>query len=145
MAKSKASEPLPRRAKKINSSTHFVYYQPALHPKIWKVSSTKIGKRPIYRLFIDCNGQYFPLKCMLDLGSTSFVISPEAAKAFSIPLVKQLKPLQSGDLSDNNLETEGLFIILLGVYFGNYGSYDEEHHAFEVVKTSKDYDALIPA
>ena len=29
--------------------------------------------------------------------------------------------------------------------FGNDRSYDEEDHAFKVIKTSRDYDALIPA
>lgn len=33
----------------------------------------------------------------------------------------------------------------LGLSFGNHRSYDEEDHAFEVVKTTGDYDALIPA
>jgi hypothetical protein len=82
---------------------------------------------------------------MLDLGSTSFVISPEAAKVSSIPVVKWLKPLKSEDVSGNNLETEGLFTIPLGVSFGNHRSYDEENQAFEIVMTCTDYDALIPA
>jgi hypothetical protein len=43
------------------------------------------------------------------------------------------------------LETEGLFTIALGVSCGNHRSYDQEDHAFEVAKTSKEYDALIPA
>jgi hypothetical protein len=120
MAKRKASEPLQRYPKKINSSTDYVYYQPALHPKVQKVSATKIGKRPIYRFFIDYDGKYFPLHCMLDLGSTSFVISPDAAKAFSIPAVKRLQPVKSGDVSGNNVRTENLFTIPLGVSFGNH-------------------------
>jgi hypothetical protein len=33
----------------------------------------------------------------------------------------------------------------LGVSFGNHHSYNEADHAFEVIKTSGDYDALIPA
>jgi hypothetical protein len=89
MAKRKASEPLERYPKKTNTCTDFVYYQPALHPKIQKISATRIGKRPIYRFFIDYDGKQFPLRCMLDNGSTSFVISPEAAKAFAIPVVKR--------------------------------------------------------
>jgi len=95
MAKRKASEPLERYPKKINSSTDFVNYQPALNPKIRKVSSTKIGKRPIYKFFIDFDGKYFPLRCMLDNRSTSFVVSPEAAKAFSIPVVKRSCPIKT--------------------------------------------------
>jgi len=82
---------------------------------------------------------------MLDLGSTSFVISPEAAKASSIPVVKRNKPVKSGDLARSVLETEELFTILLGVSFGIHGSYNEEDHAFEVIKSSQDYNALIPA
>jgi hypothetical protein len=82
---------------------------------------------------------------MLDLGSTSFVISPEAAKAFSIPVVKRPRPIKSGDVSGNNLTTENLFIVPMGVSFGNHCFYDEADHAFEVIKTSGDYDALIPS
>ena len=145
MAKQEASEPLLREPKKQNSSTDFVYYQPASHPMIKKVSSTKIGNRPIYRCFIDYDGKYIPLRCMLELGSTSFVISPEAAKAFSIPVVSRPKPVLAGDVSRSQLKTEGLYTVPLGVSFGNHRSFDDNDHAFGVIKTSGDYDALIPA
>jgi hypothetical protein len=82
---------------------------------------------------------------MLDLGSTSFVISPEAAKAFSIPVVKGPHPIKSGDVSGNNLTTENLFLVPLEVSFGNHRSFDEKDHAVEVIRTSGDNDALIPA
>jgi len=82
---------------------------------------------------------------MLDLGSTSFVISPEAAKAFSIPVVKREKPVRTGDVSGSTLKTENFFTIPLGVSFGNHRTYDEQDHAFEVIKTTEDYDAPIPA
>jgi len=145
MTQRKASEPLQRFPKKINSSTDYVYYQPVLLPKIRKISATKIGKRRIYRFFIDYEGKYFPLRCMLDLGSTSFVISPEAAKAFSIPVVKRQKPVKTGDVSGSTLNLENLFTVPLGVSFGNHRTYDEQDHAFKVIKTTGDYDALIPA
>jgi hypothetical protein len=93
MAKRKASEPLERYPKKVNTSTNFVYYQPALHPKIQKISATKIGKRPIYRYFIDYDGRQFALRCMFDNGNTSLVISPEAAKAYAVPVVKRPTPI----------------------------------------------------
>jgi hypothetical protein len=145
MTRRKAFETLERLPKKINASTDFVYYQPALHHELGRVSATKIGKRPIYRFFIDHDGKYFPLRSMLNLGSTFFVISPEAAKAFSIPVVRRPWPIESGDVSGNNLRTEGLFTVPLAVSFGNHHSYNEADHAFEVIKTSGDYDALIPA
>jgi hypothetical protein len=81
---------------------------------------------------------------MLDLGCTSFIISPEAATAVSIPVVTRPRPKKSGDVSGNNLETENLFSVHWGVSFGNHRSYNEEDHAFEVIKTSGVYDALIP-
>jgi len=145
MSKRKASEPLLGTTKKRNTSTDFVYYQPASHPKIDKVSATKVGRRPIYRFFIDYEGNYFPLRCMLDLGSTSLVISPEVAKAFAIPVVSRPKPVKAGDVSGAQLKTEGLFTVPLGVSFGNHRSFDDDNHAFEVIKMSGDYDALIPA
>jgi len=94
MTKRKASDLQEGRPKRINASTDFVYSQPALHPKIRKVSGTKIGKRQIYRFFINCNGKYFPLRCILDLGSTSFVISPEAVKASGIRVRKRSKQIK---------------------------------------------------
>jgi hypothetical protein len=82
---------------------------------------------------------------MLDLGSTSFVISPEVAKAFSLPVVRRILPVKSGDVSGDNLRTGNLFTVPLRVSFGNHRLYDEEGQAFEVIKTSGDYDTLIPA
>jgi len=80
---------------------------------------------------------------MLDLGSTSFVISPEAAKAFSIPVVKRQQLIKTGDVSGSTLKTENLFTVPLGLSFGNHRTFDEQDHAFEVIKTTGDYDALI--
>jgi hypothetical protein len=57
---------------------------------------------------------------MLDLGSTTFVISPEAAKAFSIPVIKRIKAVNGGDVSGSCLKTEGLFTIPLGFSNGNH-------------------------
>jgi hypothetical protein len=82
---------------------------------------------------------------MLDLGSTSFVISPNAAKAFKIPVVRRTKKVRSNDVTGREINTEGLFTIPLGLFFGNHRSYDEKDHAFEVMETSSDYDCLIPA
>jgi hypothetical protein len=83
--------------------------------KIYKVSPTKIGKRPIYKFFIDFNGKYCPLQCMLDLGSTSLVISPEATKAFQIAVVKRKSPARVSDVGGTRIITEGLFTIPLGL------------------------------
>jgi hypothetical protein len=110
-----------------------------------KCQLLRLARDQYINFFIDFEGKYFPLRCILDLGSTSFVISPEAAKAFSIPVIKRTLPVNSGDVSGNSLRTENLVTIPLGVSFGNYHSYDEEDHAFEVIKTAGDYDALIPA
>jgi hypothetical protein len=113
--------------------------------KVYKVALTKIGKRPIYKFFIDFDGKYFPLRCMLDLGSTSFVISPQAAKAYKIPVVKQEIPAKASDVGGSGIVTEGLFTIPIGLSFGNHRTLDNKDHAFEVMKTSSEYDALIPA
>jgi len=43
------------------------------------------------------------------------------------------------------LETENLFTVPLGVSFENNRTYDEKDHAFDVIRTTGDYDALIPA
>jgi hypothetical protein len=82
---------------------------------------------------------------MLYLGSTYFVISPEAANAFSIPGVIRPRPIKSGDVSGNNLKTENLIPVALGLSFDNHRSYNEKDHAFQVIMTSGDYDAPIPA
>jgi len=147
MVKRKATEelalPIP---KKPNVSNDYVYHMAARKgAKVYKVSPTKIGKRPIFKFFIDFDGKYYPLRCMLDLGSTSFVISPQAAKAYKIPVVKREIPAKASDVGGSRIVTEGLFTIPLGLSFGNHRTLDNQDHAFEVMKTSSDYDTLIPA
>lgn len=82
---------------------------------------------------------------MLDLASTSFVISPEAAKALVIPVGKRSKKVKSADVSGKEIETKGLCTVPLGLSFGNHPSFDENDHASEVMNTSGDYNPLIPA
>jgi len=71
-------------------------------------------------------------------GSTSFVLAPEAAKAIKIPVVMRQKKVNTKDVSGRDIVTEGLFTVPLGHTFGNHQSYDEETHAFEILKTSGD-------
>jgi len=130
MAKSKATEelalPIP---KKPNVSNDYVYYMAARkEAKVYKVSPTKIGKRSIYKFFIDFDGKYYPLRCMLDLGSTSFVISPQAAKAYKIPVVKREIPARASDVGGSRNITEGLFTTPVGLSFGNHTILDDKDH-----------------
>jgi hypothetical protein len=146
MMKRNATSQLDHRVKRNNISNDFVYHQPATKThKISKISPAKIGKRPIYEFFIDHDNKYYPLRCMLDFGSTSFVISPNAAQAFKIPVVKRTKRVRSNDVTGRESITEGLFTVPIGLSFGNHWSYDEEDHAFEVMETCSDYDCIIPA
>jgi carbamoylphosphate synthase small subunit len=83
MSKRKATNQLDHQVKRNNISEDFVYYTSARKTnKIMEISPTTIRKRPIYKLFIDYGNKYYQLRCMLDHGSTSFVISPNANKAF---------------------------------------------------------------
>jgi hypothetical protein len=82
---------------------------------------------------------------MLDLECTSFVISPEATKAFQIPVVKRKIRARASDVGGIITPTAGLFTIPLRLSFGNHRTSDEKDHALEVIKTSSEYDALIPA
>jgi len=150
MSKRKAIDELSSITnKKSNTSTDFVFYTAVIKhngkPLIKKIHPTKIGERPIYKFFIDYDGKYFPLRCMLDLGSTSFVISPQAAKAFQVPVVKRLQPQRTSDVGGKKIKTEGLFTVPLGLSFGNHRTFYVKDHAFEVMDTSSKYDALIPA
>jgi len=146
MLKRKATSQLDHQVKCNNTSNDFVYYLPSRKTqKITKVSPTKIGKRPIYKFFVNYDGKYYPLRCILDLGSTSFVISPNAAKAFKIPMVKRTNKVRSNNVMGREIPTEGLHTVPLGLSFRNHRTYDEKDHAFEVMKTSSDYDCLIPA
>jgi len=122
MSKRKAdSELTPISSKKSNTSTDYVYHRAARKgAKVYKVAPTKIGEQPIYKFFIDINGKYFPLRCMLDLGSGSFVISPEATKVFKIPVVERIIPTKASDVGGTRIITEGLFTIPLGLSFGNH-------------------------
>jgi len=83
MSKRKATEELThQKTKKPNTSNDYVYHMAARKgARVYKVAPTKLGKRPIYKFFIYFDGKYFRLRCMLDCGSTPFVISPQAAKA----------------------------------------------------------------
>jgi len=122
MAKRKATEELaPTTLKKPDLSNDYVYHMAARKgAKVYKVSPTQIGKRPIYKFFIDFDGKYYPLRCMLDLGSTSFVLSPQAAKAYKIPVVKREIPAKASDVGGSRIVPEGLFTIPFGLSFGNH-------------------------
>jgi hypothetical protein len=149
MSKRKATDELSSTKNKSNTSQDYLFYEAVNRhngkPLINKISPTKIGKKPIYKFFVDFDGNYFPLRCMLDLGSTSFVISPEATNSFKIPVVKRNIPTKTSDVGGTKLKTEGLYSIPLSLSFGNHRTYDVKDHAFEVMKTSSQYDALIPA
>src|SRR5258708_5540007 len=118
MSKRNAFDQLDHPVKRNNTSKDFVFYQSARkNHKISKIFPTKIGKWPIYQFFIDYDTKYYPLRCMLDLGSTSFVISPNAAKAFKIPVVKRMKQVQTKDVTGRKIHTDGLFTVPLGLSF----------------------------
>jgi len=70
------------------------------------MSTTKIGKKPVSQFFLDFDNNYFPLCCMLNLGITSFVISPEAAKEFQIPVVKRTKRVKTADITSGDITTK---------------------------------------
>jgi len=137
MSKRKATIPLLRESTKPNTSTDFVFYEPARSSKIRKISTTKIGKWPHYKFFWDLDGKYFPLHCIPHLGSKSFVISPEAMQAFQIPVVTTMKNVKSAEFTGREILTEGAFTLPLGVCFRNHNSYDDDDHAFEVMNTSQ--------
>ena len=146
MSKCKAESQIDQSVKHINTSQHFVYYSAARKShKVTEISPTNSGNRPIYKFFINYDNMYYPSRCMLGLGSTRFVISPKAAKAFKRRVVKRTKKLRSNDVTGQHIQTEGLSTVPLGLSCGNHRSYDGEDHAFEVMKTCDDYDYLIPA
>lgn len=72
---------------------------------------------------------------MLDLGSSSFVISPHAAKAFSLRGIIRITQVKTAAVTGRQIVTEGLFTIPLVLSFGNHRSYDQETHTFEVITT----------
>jgi hypothetical protein len=81
ISKCKATDHLHEGAKKYTNSSDYVLKEAARIPghKLKTILLTIIGKRPIYKWFINHDNCYYPLRCMLDLGSTSFIISPNAA------------------------------------------------------------------
>jgi len=95
MTKRKPSQQLDHRLKRHHDYKDSIYYlQTRTHQKITKVSPTKISKRPIYEFFIDHDNRRYLLRCMLDLVSTSFVLSPNVAKAFRILVIRRKKKVQ---------------------------------------------------
>jgi hypothetical protein len=147
MSKRKATEDISSPILiKSNTSKDEVYYMTAKKgDMVYIVSPTKIGKGSIYKWFIDFDGQYFLLRCMRDLGSTSFIISQPAAKCFGDPVVKRTITTGASDISSSRIITEGLFTIPLRLPFRNDRTPDDKDHAFEVMKTSSEYNTVIPA
>jgi hypothetical protein len=133
--------------KKQTTSTDYVFYKPAWAPgqMIKTVSSTTIGKRSIYKIIIQNHHTYFLLRSMLDLRSTSIVISTTMVNAFRITVMKYTETVQSKDVTGQKIITKGLDTVPLGLGFGNHRSYDPYDHAVTVMDTSKDYDCVIPA
>jgi hypothetical protein len=70
---------------------------------------------------------------MVDLGRTSFFISPDTAKAFSIPVIKRTEAVKTAEVSRRNIATKRLFMVPVGVSFVNHHAYDEIDSAFEVI------------
>jgi len=63
-----------------------------------------------------------------------------------ITVVKRTKKVKSVDVTGRENVTKGVFTIPLGQAFGSSnGSYDEDIHAFDVMKNSEEYDCSIPA
>src|ERR1700731_3793372 len=107
--------------KRQNTSKDFVFYEVK---KLHKIPQTRIGKRPIYKFFIDYddqtgNSKQFPVRAMLDLGSTSFTISLQCAKAFKIPVVRRKNMTKANDFGGNQVKLPGMYTIPLGSSFGN--------------------------
>ena len=71
---------------------------------------------------------------MLDL------ISPNAAKAFKIPVIRQTKKVKSNDVTRQEILMEGPYTDPFELFYGNHRSYDPGDNAFEVMTTSSDYD-----
>jgi len=66
-------------------------------------------------------------------------------KAFQIPVVMRNSPAGTLDVTGTKITTDGLFTIRLGLSFCNPRSLNNIDHAFDIIKTFKDYDALIRA
>jgi len=60
-------------------------------------------------------------------------------------VVKRVIPARASDVGGTKITTEGLFTVPLRLSFSNHRTLDETDHAFKVIKTSSEYDALIPA
>jgi hypothetical protein len=72
------SSPFPSKPNPLKDYVYYIAGRKGV--KLDRVAPTKVGKRPIYKFFKHLNRKCLPLKCMLDLRSTSFVNFPEAAK-----------------------------------------------------------------
>jgi hypothetical protein len=82
---------------------------------------------------------------MLALCCTSFVISPNTAMAFKIPVVRSTRKVQYNNVTGRDIVFEGLSKMLLGLFFGIHHSSHSEDLAFEVMKVSNDNYCLILA
>jgi hypothetical protein len=135
----------PRILKKSNISKVFLYHIAALKAaKVYKVSPTNIGQQPIDKFFIDHEGKHFPACYTPELKSTSFVISPQAAKALKIPVGRRKIPARAWDVGERKTNTKGLLMTKLGLLCSNHRTVDNTDHNSKVLKPSSEYNALIP-
>lgn len=54
---------------------------------------------------------------MLDLGSASFIMSPAAAKAFAIPVIKRTEQVTLNNVTGQKIPTDRLFTLPLSLLF----------------------------
>jgi hypothetical protein len=100
MSKHKSSDNLWSSVnKKSNTSTDYVFYSSVkTRKKRSLVSPNTMGKRSRYKFFSELEGKFSPLRCMVEPGRPAFVISPEATRAFQVPVVKRILPGKASDV-----------------------------------------------
>jgi len=81
------------------------------------------------------DNHYYPLQYMPNLGSNIFVISPNPAKTFKIPVINKTTKVKSKDVTGREIVAKGIYTIPSGSSFGKNHSYNSDDHAVEVMPT----------
>jgi len=110
--------------------TYTKYPQQILDDDIF-ISSLSIPMVAIFRYNVCCISEVLGLFCH--------------PKLRMILVARRPKRVKSADVTGRDIIPEGLFMIPLGISFRYHCSYNEDDHSFEVLKTSSDYNCLIPA
>jgi len=135
----KATEWIPCQLSKnpITGQDYVFYTATKKTSKIQQFLPPMVWKQPLCMLFGDFNCLQCPIRCMLDLESTTFVISQNFTKAFHITAGALV--IRGWKIISVRIHT-----LSLALYRRNYWSHIMYCHLIDIITRSNDYTASLP-